>query len=90
MKKILLGMACILAWASMQAQDLNELGKQYKQQVGIDATALIDRIFSISESTSFENPVYYLTYRKYGPKKKLPVWSGNGLGFRTSCRRPDQ
>lgn len=61
----------MLAWTSMQAQDLNELGKQYKQQVGIDATALIDRIFSISESTSFENPVYYLTYRKYGPEKNF-------------------
>jgi hypothetical protein len=76
MKKIIISLACLLVCSGMQAQELNDLARQYKQQVGIDATALIDRIFSLSESPGFENPVYYLTYRKYGPRKNFRFGAG--------------
>ena len=51
------------------------------RQIGIDATSFLARIFNFSQTNSFSQPTYYVTYRKLKEKSNFRFGVGGDIIF---------
>ena len=78
MKKLTLLLFLLIGGTATNAQDL-PAEDIYNRQVGVDVTGFLARIFNFSQTNTFTQPVYYLTYRKLKEKNNFRFGVGGDI-----------
>ncbi|MCP3930899.1 MAG: hypothetical protein GY705_17570 [Bacteroidetes bacterium] len=68
-----------------QAPNFNQFSPEYSRQVGIDVSGLLSRFFNFSQSGSFDDPIYYFTYRKNKGEQSFRLAAGGDISIESQA-----